>query len=125
MAPARGQGPLTDRLQTAYIELSEQVGWMCFDARRHPQAQRIHHTGMRLAHETATSLTSRHASANLWGRLVLAVELPEDEDVCREGHLLRSLSVLGLGSAGVLESPSYTMPDQQKSMDHVRLGYGF
>ncbi|MFD4692028.1 hypothetical protein [Streptomyces sp. NPDC058463] len=47
MSQARGRGPLTDRLHTAYIELSEQVGWMCFDARQHPQAQRIYHTGMR------------------------------------------------------------------------------
>ncbi|MFH9613169.1 hypothetical protein ACH4MM_05285 [Streptomyces pratensis] len=38
---------------------------MCFDARRHPQAQRIYHTGMRLAREAATSLTTRHATANL------------------------------------------------------------
>ncbi|MFB7260679.1 XRE family transcriptional regulator [Streptomyces nojiriensis] len=65
VAQARGQGPLTDRLHTAYIELSEQVGWMCFDARQHPQAQRIYHTGMRLARETGTSLTTRHATANL------------------------------------------------------------
>ncbi|MFF8732085.1 XRE family transcriptional regulator [Streptomyces sp. NPDC015171] len=65
VAQARGQGPLTDRLHTAYIELSEQVGWMCFDARQHPQAQRIYHTGMRLAREADTSLTTRHATANL------------------------------------------------------------
>ncbi|MFE9727392.1 hypothetical protein ACFYQ5_28340 [Streptomyces sp. NPDC005794] len=38
---------------------------MCFDARQHPQAQRIYHTGMRLARETGTSLTTRHATANL------------------------------------------------------------
>jgi hypothetical protein len=65
VAQARGRGPLNDRLQTAYIELSEQVGWMCFDARQHPQAQRIYHTGMRLARETGTSLTTRHSTANL------------------------------------------------------------
>ncbi|WP_406149333.1 XRE family transcriptional regulator [Streptomyces anulatus] len=65
VAQARGRGPLTERLHTAYIELSEQVGWMCFDARRHPQAQRIYHTGMRLARETGTSLTTRHSTANL------------------------------------------------------------
>ncbi|GHH26047.1 XRE family transcriptional regulator [Streptomyces rubradiris] len=65
VAQARGQGPLTDRLHTAYIELSEQVGWMCFDARQHPQAQRIYHTGMRLAREAGTSLTTRHSTANL------------------------------------------------------------
>ncbi|WP_331745809.1 XRE family transcriptional regulator [Streptomyces virginiae] len=65
VAQACGQGPLTGRLHTAYIELSEQVGWMCFDARQHPQAQRIYHTGMRLARETSTSLTTRHATANL------------------------------------------------------------
>ncbi|MGW7578490.1 reverse transcriptase domain-containing protein [Streptomyces sp. NPDC054765] len=38
------------------------------------------------------------------GRLVLAVGLPEDEDGCREGHLLRSAPGLGLGSPGVLEN---------------------
>ncbi|MEU9371653.1 XRE family transcriptional regulator [Streptomyces avermitilis] len=65
VAQARGRGPLLDRLQTAYIELSEQVGWMLFDARHHPQAQRVYHTGMRLARETGTSLTTRHATANL------------------------------------------------------------
>ncbi|MGX1797920.1 XRE family transcriptional regulator [Streptomyces albidoflavus] len=65
VAQARGQGPLADRLHTAYIELSEQVGWMCFDARQHPQAQRIYHTGMRLARESGTSLATRHATANL------------------------------------------------------------
>ncbi|MFF1481346.1 XRE family transcriptional regulator [Streptomyces sp. NPDC058301] len=65
VAQARSRGPVTDRLHTAYIELSEQVGWMCFDARQHPQAQRIYHTGMRLARETNTSLTARHSTANL------------------------------------------------------------
>ncbi|GAA2312495.1 hypothetical protein Scani_00250 [Streptomyces caniferus] len=65
VAQAQGRGPLVERLQTAYIELSEQVGWMFFDARRHPQAQRIYHTGMRLAREAATSLTTRHSTANL------------------------------------------------------------
>lgn len=65
VAQARGQGPLTDRLHTAYIELSEQVGWMCFDTRQYPQAQRVYHTGMRLARETGISLTTRHATANL------------------------------------------------------------
>ncbi|MFE7958637.1 XRE family transcriptional regulator [Streptomyces sp. NPDC057413] len=64
VAQARGHGSLIDRLHTAYIELSEQVGWMCFDARQHPQAQRIYHTGMRLAREAGTSLTS-HSTANL------------------------------------------------------------
>ncbi|MDD9383102.1 XRE family transcriptional regulator [Streptomyces sp. ZAF1911] len=65
VAQARGNGPLVDRLQTAYIELSEQVGWMLFDARQHPQAQRVYHTGMRLAREAGTSLTTRHSTANL------------------------------------------------------------
>ncbi|MET8981022.1 XRE family transcriptional regulator [Streptomyces sp. NPDC004539] len=65
VAQAHGQGALADRLRTAYIELSEQVGWMLFDARRHPQAQRVYHTGMRLAREADTSLTTRHATANL------------------------------------------------------------
>lgn len=65
VAQVRGHGPLADRLHTAYIELSEQVGWMCFDARQHLQAQRIYHTGMRLAREAGTSLTTRHATANL------------------------------------------------------------
>ncbi|MFI7094845.1 XRE family transcriptional regulator [Streptomyces lydicus] len=65
VAQARGYGPLVDRLQTAYIELSEQVGWMLFDARQHPQAQRVYHTGMRLARETGPSLTTRHATSNL------------------------------------------------------------
>ncbi|MEU7177890.1 MULTISPECIES: XRE family transcriptional regulator [Streptomyces] len=65
VAQARGRGPLAERLHTAYIELSEQVGWMCFDARQHPQAQRIYHTGMRLARDAGTSLTTRHATANL------------------------------------------------------------
>ncbi|MFF5491519.1 XRE family transcriptional regulator [Streptomyces virginiae] len=65
VAQTRGHGPLVNRLHTAYIELSEQVGWMCFDARQHPQAQRIYHTGMRLARESGTSLTTRHSTANL------------------------------------------------------------
>ncbi|MFB6814366.1 XRE family transcriptional regulator [Streptomyces sp. NPDC056347] len=65
VAQSRGRGPLADRLHTAYIELSEQVGWMCFDARQHPQAQRIYHTGMRLARDAGTSLATRHATANL------------------------------------------------------------
>ncbi|MEU6928928.1 XRE family transcriptional regulator [Streptomyces sp. NPDC046374] len=65
MAQTRGHGPLVDRLQTAYVELSEQVGWMLFDARQHPQAQRVYHTGMRLARESTTSLTTQHAAANL------------------------------------------------------------
>ncbi|GGR80924.1 hypothetical protein GCM10010269_20070 [Streptomyces humidus] len=65
VAQARGHGPLVDRLQTAYIELSEQVGWMLFDARQQPQAQRVYHTGMRLAREAGTSLTARHSTANL------------------------------------------------------------
>ncbi|MFF1278012.1 hypothetical protein ACFVZC_32200 [Streptomyces marokkonensis] len=37
-------------------------------------------------------------------RLVLAVELPEDEDGCRESHLLSSTPGLDLGRPGVLES---------------------
>lgn len=65
VAQARGNGPLLDRLQSAYIELCEQVGWMLFDARQHPQAQRVYQTGMRLAHEAGTSLTTRHSTANL------------------------------------------------------------
>ncbi|MGI5262388.1 hypothetical protein [Streptomyces angustmyceticus] len=65
IAQAEGHRPLVERLQTAYIELSEQVGWMFFDARRHPQAQRVYHTGMRLAREAGTSLTTRHSTANL------------------------------------------------------------
>ncbi|MGX1760450.1 XRE family transcriptional regulator [Streptomyces lydicus] len=65
VAQAQGNGPLVERLQTAYIELSEQVGWMLFDARHHPQAQRVYHTGMRLAREAGTSLTTRHSTANL------------------------------------------------------------
>ncbi|MER0240864.1 XRE family transcriptional regulator [Streptomyces sp. HSW2009] len=65
LAQVRDRGPLADRLQTSYIELSEQVGWMLFDAGRHPQAQRVYHTGMRLAREADTSLTARHATSNL------------------------------------------------------------
>ncbi|MFJ3519858.1 XRE family transcriptional regulator [Streptomyces sp. NPDC090131] len=65
VAQAHGHGPLVERLQTAYVELCEQVGWMLFDARQHPQAQRVYHTGMRLAVETAASLPTRHATANL------------------------------------------------------------
>jgi len=38
---------------------------MLFDVRRHPQAQRVYHTGMRLARKADTSLTTRHATANL------------------------------------------------------------
>ncbi|WP_329529716.1 XRE family transcriptional regulator (plasmid) [Streptomyces sp. NBC_01450] len=65
VAQARDHGFLVDRLHTAYIELSEQTGWMLFDSGRHPQAQRVYHTGMRLARETGTSLTARHATSNL------------------------------------------------------------
>ncbi|MEE4494980.1 XRE family transcriptional regulator [Streptomyces sp. BE230] len=65
VAQARGHSPLVDRLQTAYLELSEQVGWMLFDARKHPQAQRVYHTGMRLAREAGDSLSTRHSTANL------------------------------------------------------------
>ncbi|MGW6208942.1 XRE family transcriptional regulator [Streptomyces sp. NPDC055089] len=65
MAQARGTSPLVQRLQTVYIELCEQVGWMLFDAKRQPQAQRVYHTGMRLARDAAPSLPTRHATANL------------------------------------------------------------
>ncbi|RPK37210.1 hypothetical protein EES39_31050 [Streptomyces sp. ADI92-24] len=41
------------------------VDWMLFDARQHPQAQRVYHTGIRLAREAGTSLTTRHSTTNL------------------------------------------------------------
>ncbi|MEV6681192.1 hypothetical protein AB0N09_30640 [Streptomyces erythrochromogenes] len=38
---------------------------MLFDARQHPHAQRVYHTGMRLARECTMSLATQHAAANL------------------------------------------------------------
>ncbi|MEU5136863.1 XRE family transcriptional regulator [Streptomyces californicus] len=64
---ASGETPTTLRLRTAFIELSEQYGWMCFDANRHPQAQRVYHTGMRLAAETGPDPLVRQATSNLLG----------------------------------------------------------
>ncbi|MFF8919409.1 XRE family transcriptional regulator [Streptomyces sp. NPDC015032] len=57
--------PATRRLHTAFIELSEQYGWMSFDANRHAQAQRIYHTGMRLAAEASPAEATRKATSNL------------------------------------------------------------
>lgn len=67
VASATGDTPTTRRLRTAFIELSEQYGWMSFDANLHPQAQRIYHTGMRLAAETGPDPIVRQATSNLLG----------------------------------------------------------
>ncbi|MER5985393.1 XRE family transcriptional regulator [Streptomyces sp. NPDC001787] len=62
---ATGDNANVRRLHTAFIELSEQYGWMAFDNNLHPQAQRIYHTGMRLAAEKSPHPAARHATSNL------------------------------------------------------------
>ncbi|MCX5401316.1 XRE family transcriptional regulator [Streptomyces sp. NBC_00102] len=65
VAHARDDSPTGRRLHTAFVELSEQYGWMLFDADLHPQAQRVYQTGMCLAREAAPSPDTRFATSNL------------------------------------------------------------
>jgi hypothetical protein len=53
------------RLHTAYIEMSETYGWMLFDAGKHPQAQRVYQTGLRLSREADDNTAIQQATANL------------------------------------------------------------
>ncbi|MGH3824634.1 MAG: hypothetical protein ACRDRA_17640 [Pseudonocardiaceae bacterium] len=53
------------RLHTAYIEMSETYGWMLFDAGKHPQAQRVYQTGLRLAREAEDHTDVHRATVNL------------------------------------------------------------
>lgn len=65
LTESRYTGQTEIRLQTAYIEMAEQYGWMLFDASHHPQAQRVFQTGLRLAHEAQDARAVRRATANL------------------------------------------------------------
>lgn len=53
------------RIHTAFVELSETYGWMLFDSGKHPQAQRVYQTGIRLARETITGRPTDLAARNL------------------------------------------------------------
>ncbi|MFE3742658.1 XRE family transcriptional regulator [Streptomyces sp. NPDC059134] len=61
----RGDTPTTRRVHRAFIELSEQYGWMLFDDDRQSQAQRVYQTGMSLARESAPTADIRCATSNL------------------------------------------------------------
>ncbi|MEV7422888.1 XRE family transcriptional regulator [Streptomyces sp. NPDC091212] len=65
VANARYNSATGRRLHTAFVELSEQYGWMLFDADLHPQAQRVYQTGMSLAREAAPSPDTRFATRNV------------------------------------------------------------
>lgn len=62
---SRHRTPEGIRLHTAYIEMSETYGWMLFDAGKHPQAQRVYQTGLRLAREAEDHTDVHRATVNL------------------------------------------------------------
>ncbi|MFD7499562.1 XRE family transcriptional regulator [Streptomyces sp. NPDC059850] len=62
---SRGDTPEGRRLHAAYIELAETYGWMLFDADKHPQAQRVYQTGLRLAREADQHAATDYATRNL------------------------------------------------------------
>jgi hypothetical protein len=65
LTEAHYRTPEAIRLHTAYIEMSETYGWMLFDAGKHPQAQRVYQTGLRLAREAETHPNIDRATSNL------------------------------------------------------------
>lgn len=65
LTQSRYRTPEGIRLHTAYIEMSETYGWMLFDASKHPQAQRVFQTGLRLAREAEDHTDVHRATVNL------------------------------------------------------------
>ncbi len=62
---SRYRAPEGIRLHTACIEMSETYGWMLFDAGKHPQAQRVYQTGLRLARQAEDHTDVHRATVNL------------------------------------------------------------
>lgn len=65
LTESRYHAPEAILLHTAYIEMSETYGWMLYDAGKHPQAQRVFQTGLRLAHEAEDHTDVHRATVNL------------------------------------------------------------